>query len=334
VRGTIPVEAGDDPLALYRDRIMYTLAIAAVVFLVPFSINAFVQGNPGLGVGILCGVLVLGVDALAIYLKKSPPIPMILLLVPMTIATGISLKVQGFWGALWSYPTVLLFTFALTRRMANVCSVLLLLGISSLVYYYIGLAYTIRFFMTLTLTIILANIVLSIIGDLHRRLMAQATVDPLTGAFNRRHMERCVGEAIERQRRTTAPSSVLLIDIDHFKRINDQLGHAKGDSVLTAIVALVRKRARKLDLLFRIGGEEFMLLLPDTREPDADALAGQLCASIAGSPLLEGQQVTASIGVSELRAAESMDSWMKRADDAMYAAKKAGRNRVVCAGAV
>jgi diguanylate cyclase (GGDEF)-like protein len=67
---------------------------------------------------------------------------------------------------------------------------------------------------------------------------------------------------------------------------------------------------------------------------DADALAGQLCASIAGSPLLEGQQVTASIGVSELRAAESLDSWMKRADDAMYAAKKAGRNRVVCAGAI
>jgi diguanylate cyclase (GGDEF)-like protein len=334
VRGTIPVEAGDDPLALYRDRIMYTLAIAAVVFLVPFSVNAFVQGNPGLGVGILCGVLVLGIDALAIYLKRSPPIPMILLLVPMTIATGISLKVQGFWGALWSYPTVLLFTFALTRRMANVSSVLLLLGISSLVYYYIGLAYTIRFFMTLTLTIILANIVLSIIGDLHRRLMAQATVDPLTGAFNRRHMERCVGEAIERQRRTTAPSSVLLIDIDHFKRINDQLGHATGDSVLTAIVSLIRKRARKLDLLFRIGGEEFMLLLPDTREADAEALAGQLCASIAGSPLLEGQQVTASIGVSELRAAESMDSWMKRADDAMYAAKKAGRNRVVCAGAI
>ncbi len=334
MRGISPVEAGDDPLALYRDRIMYTIAIAAVVFLVPFSVNAFVQGNPGLGIGILCGVLVLGVDAVAIYLKKSPPIPMILLLVPMTVATGISLKVQGFWGALWSYPTVLLFTFALTRRMANVCSVLLLLGISSLVYYYIGLAYTIRFSMTLTLTIILANIVLSIIGDLHRRLLAQATVDPLTGAFNRRHMERCVGEAIERQRRTTAPASVLLIDIDHFKRINDQLGHATGDSVLTAIVSLIRKRARKLDLLFRIGGEEFMLLLPDTREADAQALAEQLCTSIAGSALLEGRQVTASIGVSELRPAESLDSWMKRADDAMYAAKKAGRNRVVCAGSI
>src|SRR5258706_2122599 len=131
---------------------MYTLAIAAVVFLVPFSVNAFVQGNPGLGVGILCGVLVLGIDALAIYLKRSPPIPMILLLVPMTIATGISLKVQGFWGALWSYTTVLLFTFALTRRMANICRLLMLLCISSLELYYISIAYTIWHIMSLTHT--------------------------------------------------------------------------------------------------------------------------------------------------------------------------------------
>jgi predicted signal transduction protein with EAL and GGDEF domain len=201
VRGTSPGEAGEDPLALYRDRIMYAL---------------------------------------------SPPIPMILLLLPMTVATGISLKVQGFF--------------------------------SSLVYYYIGLAYTIRFFMTLTLTIILANIVLSIIGDLHRRLMDQAIVDPLTGAFNRRHMQRCVDDAIERQRRSSASASVLLIDIDHFKRINDQLGHAKGDSVLKAMVSLIRKRARKLDLLFRIGGEEFM------RAADYSIPAAAKLAFAAGVP--------------------------------------------------
>ena len=310
---------------------MYAIAIAAVVFLVPFSVNAFLQGNAIMGAGILCGVMVLGVNALAIYLGRPQPIPMILLLVPMTIATAVSLKVQGFFGALWCYPTVLLFTFGLTRRMANVCSVLLLFLISSLVYYYIGPAYTIRFFCTLTLTIILANIVLSIIGDLHRRLMDQAIVDPLTGAFNRRHMDRCLDEVIERQRRSAAPAALLLIDIDHFKRINDQLGHAKGDGVLRGIVELIRRRARRLDLLFRIGGEEFMLLLPDTQQADAAAVAEQLRASIAESALPQNWRVTASIGVSELRPGQSLDAWMKEADDAMYAAKEAGRDRVVCA---
>src|SRR6266849_8517289 len=332
MEGTSPVESGEDPLALYRERIMYATATAAAVFLLPFSVNAFVQGNPALGVGIFCAVFLLGIDALAIYLKKSPPIPLILLLVPAIPGIGLSLKVQGFFGALWCYPMVLLFTFALSRRMANAGNILLLLTVTALVYHYIGLAYTIRFFVTLTLTIILANIVLSIIVDLHRTLLDQAIVDPLTGIFNRRHMERCLSDAIERLRRNSAPTSLLLIDVDRFKSINDQFGHAKGDSVLKGIVSLIEKRSRKLDLLFRIGGEEFMLLLPDTQEAAAAVVAEELRASTAESRLLEDSQVTLSVGVAELRPGESPDSWMKHADDALYAAKKAGRNRVVCAG--
>ena len=148
MEGPSPVETGDDPLAPYRGRILYGLASAAAVCLLPFSVNAFVQGNPGLGAGILAAFLVLAIDAFAIYLKRSPPIPLILLLVPIAAGTAVSLKVQGFFGALWAYPTVLLFTFALSRRMANVGSILLLLMISALVYHYIGLAYTIRFFVT------------------------------------------------------------------------------------------------------------------------------------------------------------------------------------------
>ncbi len=311
MEGTSPVESGEDPLALYRERILYATATAAAVFLLPFSVNAFVQGTPALGAGIFCAVLLLGIDALAIYLKKSPPIPLILLLVPAIPGIGLSLKVQGFFGALWCYPMVLLFTFALSRRMANAGNILLLLVVTALVYHYIGLAYAIRFFVTLTLTIILANITLSIIGELQRRLVDQAIVDPLTGVFNRRHMERCLGDAIERQRRSSAPASLLLVDVDHFKRINDQFG-----------------------LLFRIGGEEFMLLLPDTQEAAAAVVAEQLRASVAESPLLDGRQVTVSIGVGELQPGESLDSWMKHADDALYAAKKAGRNRVVRGGDV
>ena len=128
-----PIEVGQDPLVAYRARIMYSLATAAVLLLVPFSINAFVQGNPALAVGILGGVFILGVDAIAVYLKRSPPIPLILLLVPLVPAMAISLKVQGFFGVLWCYPTVLLFTFSLSRRIANVCNVLMLVLISALV---------------------------------------------------------------------------------------------------------------------------------------------------------------------------------------------------------
>src|SRR5262245_7755473 len=328
MEGRSPVDAGEDPLALYRERILYATATAAAVFLTPFSVNAFVQERLALGAGILCAVLLLAVDALAISLKKSPPLPLILLLIPAVPGMGLALKLQGFFGALWCYPMVLLFTFSLSQRVANAGNIVLLVSMTALVYHYIGLEYTIRFFMTLALTIILANITLSIVGALQRRLIDQAILDPLTGAFHRRHMERCLGDAIERQRRSSAPASLLIIDVDHFKRINDQLGHAKGDSVLKGIVSLVGRRSRKLDLLFRIGGEEFLLLLPDTQEAPAAVLAEELRGSIAESALLDGRRVTVSVGIGELRPGESMDSWIKHADDALYAAKKGGRNQV------
>src|SRR5258708_24803721 len=107
MEGTGPVEAGEDPLAPYRGRILYGLASAAAVCLLPFSVNAFVQGNPGLGAGILCAFLVLGIDALAIYLKKSPPIPLILLLIPIAAGTAVSLKVQGSFRPPWPSPPLL-----------------------------------------------------------------------------------------------------------------------------------------------------------------------------------------------------------------------------------
>src|SRR3989449_8292885 len=111
-----PIETGEDPLAPYRGRIMYGLATAAAVCLLPFSVNAFVQDNPALGAGIVCAVLVLGIDAFAIYLKKSPPIPLILLLVPIVAGTAIFLQTPGLFRAPWGHSPGLLFTFSPSRR--------------------------------------------------------------------------------------------------------------------------------------------------------------------------------------------------------------------------
>lgn len=319
----------EDALAAYRHRVMSSLAIVAAVFLVPFAINNFIHERHALGVGLLVACLILSVDAFAIYFKRKPPIPLGLLIVPAIGGIAISLKTQGFYGALWSYPAVLLFHFAMPRLRANVYSILQLVAVSFLVLHYIGPDITVRFFATLTLTIILINIALNIIDDLHHRLIEQTILDPLTGAYNRRHMDSCLDYAIERSRRLGASASLLLFDIDHFKRINDQLGHAAGDSVLKGLVDIITGRARKLDLLFRIGGEEFLLLLPDTREADAMTVAEDIRATVAMSPLLPDWRVTVSVGVSELHGGESADTWLKHADDAMYVAKNTGRDRAV-----
>src|SRR2546422_9447923 len=109
MEGTKPIETGEDPLAPYRERIMYGLASAVVVCLFPFAVNAFVQGNPALGAGIVCPVLVLRIDAFAIYLKKPPPIPLLLLLVPIAAAMAISLHSPGSFGRPWGYSPMLSF---------------------------------------------------------------------------------------------------------------------------------------------------------------------------------------------------------------------------------
>lgn len=182
---------------------------------------------------------------------------------------------------------------------------------------------------------VVASVIAFIVGALweqRRALMEQAMTDPLTGAFNRRYMDACLSTAIERRRRTGEPVSLLMIDVDHFKRINDTFGHAGGDEALKRLVTLVSGRARKLDVLFRVGGEEFMILLPGTRYAGALAAAENLRLLVAHSALIDGYRMSVSIGVSELQMGQSVSSWVEDADVAVYRAKQNGRNRVGMSG--
>lgn len=307
---------------------MYALSILAVVCLLPFAIHNFLKSRPILGWSVLAVVLPIAADGWAIRSRKKPPVPYAFLLLPIGAAITLSVAMQGVIGAFWCYPTVVFFFFVLRRRTANLCSVALLLLATAMVYKYIGARVTVRFAASLILTIFIINVTQNIIGELQRRLVAQAITDPLTGAFNRRHMQDRLEEALESSRRRPAPVSLLIIDIDHFKRVNDEHGHKAGDTVLQRLVSVIRKRARAIDLLFRMGGEEFVLLLPDTAEDDAFTVADALRLAIAETPVLEGVTVTVSIGVGAALPADTVESWIKDTDFALYAAKRAGRNTV------
>jgi diguanylate cyclase (GGDEF)-like protein len=325
--------APDEPGPATRDRLMAALAAVGVVFLVPFAVHDFLRSRYPLAAAIVAVVVTLAIDAVAIQRRRAPPIPYALLLVPMGAAITISLRTQGVIGAFWCYPAVLFFFFVLPRWPANLCSVVLLAGATWMVHRYLGTRITVRFTVSLAMTIVIINIFQGIIRELQGRLLALAITDPLTGAFNRRQMDARLAESIAVARRGGRPVSALLIDIDHFKRINDEWGHEAGDEVLKGLVLLVKERSRQIDLMFRMGGEEFVLLLPATAEPEAARLAEELRASIAGAPLLASRAVTVSIGVAELREEDDRESWIKRADDALYAAKNGGRNRVARAAA-
>jgi diguanylate cyclase (GGDEF)-like protein/hemerythrin-like metal-binding protein len=156
-----------------------------------------------------------------------------------------------------------------------------------------------------------------------------AYTDRLTGAWNRRHLEDAALLEMSRAERHGHPVALLVIDIDHFKAINDHFGHAVGDYVLVELVRCIRSNIRRNDTVTRWGGEEFIVLAPDTPLHEAERLAQKLCDHVAAAQLSSARQVTISIGVAEYQSGEGLDHWLSRADRAMYRAKAAGRNRVV-----
>ncbi len=161
-----------------------------------------------------------------------------------------------------------------------------------------------------------------------------AVSDPLTGLPNRRALESVLAREVSRARRHKVPLSVALLDIDFFKRINDEHGHAVGDKALLHFAKLVRKRIRDVDIVSRYGGEEFLLLMPDTPLIGAEYGVNRLLAAMQATPLQLPQgplTVGFSAGVAQWEQEETADAMIARADAAMYAAKAAGRGRVAVA---
>jgi diguanylate cyclase (GGDEF)-like protein len=167
--------------------------------------------------------------------------------------------------------------------------------------------------------------------EAYRRIEELAELDELTGALNRRSIMRALDEEIARAQRLNNPCAVALIDLDWFKRINDAYGHPTGDEVLRTFAITIFANIRTVDKFGRYGGEEFLLLLPDTSEHDAAQMLDRLrmiIAELDWSAFSEGMRVTISAGVTALRKDENTDTLLARADRALYASKAGGRNRV------
>ena len=170
--------------------------------------------------------------------------------------------------------------------------------------------------------------------EAYRRIEELAELDELTGSLNRRSIMRMLEEEIARSHRLNAPCTVALIDLDFFKRINDLYGHPTGDEVLRTFAITAFANIRSVDRFGRYGGEEFLLILPDTDETSAvqmlDRLRG-IIAELDWSAFSSGMRVTISAGVAMLRANEISDTLLARADGALYASKARGRNRITSA---
>lgn len=170
---------------------------------------------------------------------------------------------------------------------------------------------------------------------LYRAATQSALRDPLTDTGNRIAMDQTLQREIDMSRRHLQPLSLLMLDIDHFKQINDTHGHSAGDDVLKAVAASIKSQLRNVDMVFRFGGEEFLILLSNTGR-EAAAMVGERLrfAAQANDYLADGKliELTVSLGCSTLLPGESAESLLRRADSALYVAKREGRNRLAMAG--
>lgn len=169
----------------------------------------------------------------------------------------------------------------------------------------------------------------------YRELEELSTTDFLTGVFNRRYFMEIATTELKRHQRHAKITSILMLDIDHFKDVNDTYGHSVGDQALRHLVKICRDNLREEDIFARYGGEEFCALLPETDASTAKEVAERLRYNIESTPMELDEQLlhlSVSIGLSGIDARQETDiePWLERADQAMYRAKEQGRNRVVC----
>lgn len=165
-------------------------------------------------------------------------------------------------------------------------------------------------------------------SQVRNRLELLAHHDALTGAWNRYVYEARLEEEIQRSRRYDRPLSLILLDIDHFKQVNDTWGHKKGDRVLQTVTGVIAGGIRRFDSLCRVGGEEFAIIAPETDREGALALAEKLRSGIESTGFQDIPKVTVSLGVAQHLPGEEPSVFFRRADQALYAAKAGGRNRV------
>lgn len=305
------------------------ISVTALLLITPFAANNLLQGRFLLGIWSLVIVAILSVNVWAGARGRYFPILTLLGLAPAIIVfLSIAFQKQGIIGALWCYPAVLCFYVMLPERHAWLANAVLMGVAMPQAWTVLEPAIAARVAATLLGVSIVSAIFVHVITIQQRRLEALAVTDPLTGLSNRLMLRTALEQAVEQSRRTSIPLTLLALDLDHFKSINDTLGHESGDHVLRGIGELLGKRFRRADHVFRIGGEEFIALLYGTDAENGQQVAEELRSAVESLPLLPDRAVTVSVGVAPLRRDENWMEWMKRADENLYRAKSEGRNRV------
>ena len=309
--------------------IISKLAYIAIVITAPFAIYNVLNQNYLLGFSASAITANFGFIAWSITKHQTyhPQIILWIFAPLLTIIIALAINLLGFTGILWSYPAILGAYFMLTEKKAYLFNILFLLIIIPIIWINTENFIAIRATASLLLTSIITGLFTNRINKQQRELQNLATKDSLTSLYNRTTLEDTLEQAIEQNHRTGIPMSIAILDLDKFKNINDQYGHDQGDRTLKLISEVLQKRFRKVDKVFRLGGEEFLVLLYNTDKQSGLFIAEEVRALIENTSI-DGINITASIGVASIIENDNWQNWIKRADEKQYQAKLLGGNRI------
>jgi diguanylate cyclase (GGDEF)-like protein len=305
-------------------------AISAII-ISPFVYYRYIDGDVIVAFVDALIILALGIFFVFVYKTRKIATAKMILAIFLAIAIVLTVSIRGQSHLYWLYPAIIAFYYTLPERIAGV---ICLIAITLIALHISSTLSHINFFtivMSLLLTTIFSYTIFSNYRKTNEKLALLATIDPLTLSGNRRALNIKLSEILADQQRQASDVSLLLLDLDLFKRVNDQHGHAVGDQVLVEVTQVLRSNTRALDALFRYGGEEFVIVPLKVDLAAALIVAEKLRLLVAQHKYVNDLKITISIGVAQYRVGETAEAWIARADAALYKAKDAGRNKVMSA---
>lgn len=318
--------ASDDEQRSVAAYLPLILSAAGVLGVSPFMVLRYMQGE--WIAAIVDTIIVIGFLGLGTYVYRTRRIESASIAIAVFCIAGVISTVYliGPQQVYWSYPAVMAVFYLVRPRLAIILVIATIAALLPQLFNSADSHATTTVLVTISVMSSFAFAFSLITNRQRDQLIQLATKDPLTGAKNRRALDDKLEELVSAFKRSGATASLLLLDLDHFKKVNDAHGHAVGDQILKRITEIINFRIRVTDTLYRVGGEEFVVVLEDQVLDRAVHLSEQLRTLVEANELTPDQSVTISLGVAELRSDETANSWLQRADEALYRAKRAGRN--------
>lgn len=314
-----------------EEYILISLSLGGAIAVTPFAIFRLWHGEWVIGLIDALIVILMSAVGSVVYFRRSIKFCNLVVSIAALLAVTIAIYLKGPTLIYWAYPTMVGVFFILAPRRAIFLTLLAAAAISATLIYKMEMMIFVVMMMSLVVNNLFAYIFASRMHYQKDQLSLLVRRDPLTATGNRRALSEKMDELIASYQRSKQVTSLIVLDVDYFKKINDKFGHAMGDQVLIKLTELINSRIRATDSLYRIGGEEFVILAVGANLQAALGIAEELRTLMECNTLVEDHVVTISLGVAEINDGESADNWLARGDKALYRAKEAGRNRTSAA---